>query len=162
MPKNKQRVISVFALKIRVVLLLFLISIMISGCFFITEEPYEFRQEFDEIVSIEILKKEYDSINADTPMNVIKVIESADHRALIDDLLAAKGSRIGLDPSTGFGMYIIRITYQDGEMEMLGNYNNGYITPDGELREDVYCFDREQYYAIISKYLGEEAGESLN
>jgi hypothetical protein len=143
-------------MKVRLLLLIALLGFMLNGCIFNHKTPYEFRQEFDQIACIEILKKQYDSIRTDTPMDVIKTIDPTEHRALIDALLETDGSRVGLDPPTGFGMYIIRITYLDGEMEMIGNYSNGYITPDGKLHEDIYCFDREQYYAVISDYLGEE------
>jgi hypothetical protein len=119
-------------MKRRIVGIVISVVCILSGCFLISKEPYTFRQEFDLIVSIEILKKEYDSISPYTPMHVIKTINPAMHQELIDALLKIEGSRIGLDPGTGFGVYIIRSTYRDGEIEMLGDYNNGYITADGK------------------------------
>lgn len=142
-------------MKIRIIWIVILVVCMLSGCFFISKEPYTFRQEFDQIVTIEILKKEYDSTSPYTPMNVIKTIDPSMHQEMIDALLKAEGNRLGLSPGRGFGMYIIRIIYKDGEIEMMGNYSNGYITPDGELHENIYAFNREQFYAIISHYLGE-------
>ena len=131
-----------------------LLVCMFSGCIFVTSEPYEFRQAFDQIMSIEILKKEYDTASIDDPMNFIYTVDPSLHRSFIDDLIKIEGGRMGLDPTTGFGVYIIRITYKDGEMEMIGNYSNGYITPDGIVHEDVYMFKREQYYAFLSDVLG--------
>lgn len=129
---------------------------VLSGCFFNTDEPYEFRQAFDQIVTIDIPKKEYDSTSTDTPMNVIYTIEPSAHKNFVDELLKIDGGRIGLEPGTGFGMYIIRITYKDGEIEMIGNYNNGYISPNGHVHQDIYAFDTKQYYAFLSSVLGEE------
>ena len=142
-------------MKSRIVGIVISVICILSGCFLISNEPYTFRQEFEQIVSIEILKKESDSISPYTPMHVIKTINPAMHKELIDALLKIEGSRIGLEPGTGFGVYIIRITYKDGEMEMLGDYNNGHITADGKLHEDIYAFNSEQYYQVISNFLGE-------
>lgn len=134
-----------------------LLVCILSGCFFRDRvTPYEFRQNFDQIVSIEILKKEYDSVSTDTPTYNIHTVELAEHRAFIDGLLQIEGGRAMLEPGTGFGMYIICITYKDGEKEMIGNYNNGYITPKGDLYQDTYRFDAEAYYAFLSKVLGQE------
>lgn len=133
-----------------------LLTIALSGCIFNTDEPYEFRQALDQIVTIEILRKEYDSVDTDTPMNVIHTIDPSSHKDFVDDLLKIEGGRVGLEPGTGFGMYIICITYKDGEKEMIGDYNNGYITSDGEVHQDIYAFDTEQYYAFISELLGEK------
>ena len=143
-------------MKARVLIVFILVVCVLSGCWFITEAQYEFRQEFDQIVSIEILKKQYDSINVDVPMDVIKTIDPAEHKDVIDALLAAQGSRVGLEPGTGFGVYIFRITYKNGEMEMIGDYNNGYITPNGEVHQGIYSFDSKQFYEVISRFLGEE------
>lgn len=142
--------------RVKIILLPFFVSIFLTSCLFVTEEPYKFRQEFDQIASIDILRKEYDSIDAFTPMDVVKTLDESDYRACVDALLSADGGRVGLEPGSGFGFYIIRITYQDGEIEMIGNDNNGYITVDGRLREDCYSFNMEQFYKIISRFIGEE------
>lgn len=52
-------------------------------------------------------------------------------------------------------MYIIQIIYKDGEIEMIGEYNNGYITPEGEVCQEGYCFNGKQFYKIISRFMGE-------
>jgi hypothetical protein len=143
-------------MKTRILYILLAVVLTCSGCFFNSDGPYEFRQTFDQIVSIEILRKEYDSVLTDTPMSVIYTVEPAEHQGFIDNLMEIEGGRVGLDPNTGFGMYIIRITYKNGEMEMIGNYNNGYITPNGEVHQDIYAFDSVQYYAFLSDVLGRE------
>ena len=132
------------------------LTLSLMGCFFSREEKYEFRQEFDQIVSIEILKKEYDSNDATTPAKMIKAIPPEEHRALIDALLELEGFRLFYEPSTGVGMYYIRITYKDGAQELMGNYSTAYITADGKLHEDNYSFCREPFYDLISRLLGEE------
>ena len=145
-------------MRVRTIILLIMISCILSGCSLVLfpNEPYEFRQTFDQIVSIEILKKEYDSTSTDTPMNILKTIDSSMYKDVIDALSETPGGRSGMPPGTGFGLYIIRITYQDGEQEMIGNYNTGYILPNGEVHQDIYFFETEAYYSLISHILGEE------
>lgn len=145
-------------MKIRAIVLTVIFVCILTGCTMILfpDEPYEFRQAFDQIVSIDILKKEYDSTSTDTPMNVLKTIDPSLHKDVIDSLSQAPGGRSGMPPGTGFGLYIIRITYQDGEQEMIGNYNTGYILPNGEIHQDIYCFETIAYYKLISRFLGEE------
>ena len=138
------------------IILAIVLTLSLTGCFFSKKVKYEFRQEFEQIVSIDILKKDYDSSNPYTPKQVIKTIPPEEHRALIDALLELECFRLYYEPSTGIGMYIIRITYKDGEQEMIGNYNNAYITPDGKIHEDNYGFCREPFYDLISRFLGEE------
>ena len=59
-------------------------------------------------------------------------------------------------PATGVGMYIIRITYKNGETDLIGDYNTGYMTADGEIFEERWFFKTEPYYDFISELLGEE------
>jgi hypothetical protein len=144
-------------MKMRVIALLVLVAIMLSGCFlrlFNTEEPYEFRQEFDQIVSIEILRIDYSYSTNST--NVIKVIDPSMHQAVIDGLLEIPGGRVVLDPPSDLGVYIFRIRYQDGECELIGNSNNGFVTPGGEMHEKNYVFQDEPFYELLSRFLGEK------
>lgn len=144
-------------MKYRNICISVLLVCMLSGCFLRDRAmPYEFRQAFDQIASIEILRKETDSVLPDTPTQTIHTLNEAQYKVFLDGLQKIEGGRAGSEPGTGFGMYMIRITYKDGEMEMIGNYNNGYITPDGEVHQDVYRFDARQFYAFLSDVLGKE------
>ena len=134
-------------------------AILLIGCKSASDEPYPFRQDFDQIVSIEILKKEQATISIDTPMYVLKVLDPGEHQAIVDAILEMEGGRVVLDPSTDFGYYIIRITYKDGEMELIGNYNNAHVSTDGTIHVDSYAFDKDQFYDVISEFLGEEVTE---
>ena len=131
----------------------------LSGCLFVTKEPYEFRQTADQIVSIEISKKVYDSVRTDTPTEVIRVLEKDEYQAFLNAVAAVPGNRMGLDPPTGFGSYIVKITYQDGMVELFGEYNNGYITPEGELHQDCYVFDEQAFLDMLSEFLEDEITE---
>ena len=142
------------------VLLVSLIVVLLAGCFPLTaNQPYKFRQEFDQIVKFEILAKEEDVSGYDTPMEVLKTLDANEHRTFINDFMKVEGSRVGLDPPSGFGTYIIRITYRNGEIELISDYNNGYISADGIVNEDNYCMDKHQFYDFLSEVLGERVTE---
>lgn len=137
-----------------IILVLILIGIM-TGCINGPVKPYEFRQEFDHITSIEIAQKEYGYGDSTAPMNIIKTLETSEYRAVIDAILDIPGQRI-VPSNNGFGPYIIIISYDNGEKEYLGAYNNGYVSADGKLKQDSYTFDRECFYELISSCLGKE------
>ena len=139
-----------------VVLIIILISAILYGCSVPLDLEYSYRQSADQITSIEILRKEYDSVRTDTPMNVLKVFDPSEFQMVLDGLGNVPITRRLNPPGTGFGLYIIRITYQNGEADLIGNYNTGYITTDGQLYQESYFFHTEPYYDLISALLGEE------
>ena len=121
--------------------------------------PYKFRQEYDQIVRIEILAKEEFISGYYVPMEVVKTLDISEYRIFLDELMKIEGSRVGLDPPSGFGAYIIRITYRNGEIELISDYNSGYISGDGIVREIYYCMDSDQFYDFLSRVLGEQITE---
>lgn len=138
---------------ISIILVLFVI-IITSGCVNGSYIPYEFRQEFDQIVSIEIGMKEYGYSDLDAPIVILKTLEPSDHSVMIDAILEIPGQRI-TPPGDGFGPYLIVITYANGELEYLGEYNNGFRTPEGKIVQDSYHFNTDAFYELLSSYLGE-------
>ena len=137
-------------------LIIILFWAILCGCSMTLDLEYSYRQSADQIVAIEILRKEYDSVRTDTPMHVLKEFESSEFQTVLDGLGNVPVTRRLNPPGTGFGLYIIRITYQNGEADLIGNYNTGYITTDGQLYQESYFFHTEPYYDLISALLGEE------
>ncbi len=125
--------------------------VQLTGCLLISEEPYTFCQEADQIISIEIVQ-DFAPTFEESDYRVIQTLEADEFQVLLDEVLDVPGNRTGMDPPTGIGNYIIKITYKDGTIELLGDFNNGYISPDGKLRQDCYVFDREAFLALISKF----------
>lgn len=147
-------------MKSRLIGIVILVACILSGCFFVSNEPYTFRQEYDQIAKIEIVNKEQDIDGYDPArVKVLKTLDITEHRAFIDDLVKVEGSRVGLDPPSGFGTYIIRITYRNGEIELISDYNNGYVSINGRVYNDCYCMDKDQFYDFLSRVLGEEITE---
>lgn len=138
-------------MKTRTVVILVIIALLLFWMFH-TKGPYKFRQDTDQIVSIEILKIVISYEHETT--KVLMTIDPSEHQEVVNGLLEISGGRVVLDPPTGFGRYIFRITYQNGERELIGRYNNGYVTPGGELHFKNYCFNKEQFNEFLSGILG--------
>ena len=117
---------------------------------------YQFRQDLDHIVKIEIIKKEATISGEIISIEVLKTLDVSEHKTFINDLKKVRGSRVGMDPPDGYGTHIIRITYQDGEIELIGPVNNGYISVDGIIHTDNFGMNEDQFYEFISGVLGEE------
>lgn len=145
-------------MKRKLVLLFTLLAALLAVCLY-NNQTFGFQQEIDQIESIEILYKEsYNTYILDAQMPVLKTLDPAEYRPLIDAVQLAQGGRLA-SPGDGFGYYIIRITYHDGTTELVGDVNSGYITPDGKLKYDNFRFNKEEYLGIISSFLGEEVTE---
>lgn len=118
------------------------------------EAQYEFRQDFEQIEKIEIVAHEIDQSVLDS-MEPVKVLDSAERKMLIDALLEMDGGFNNMNPSELFAEYVIRITYRNGEVELICDWTSGYVDQDGELHYINYLFDTEQYCALLSDLLGE-------
>lgn len=142
-------------MRYKIIVLTSVLIVMLTGCINGPMKPYEFRQEFENIKTIEIATKAYGYSDPTAPMNTIKTLDPSEHQTMIDAILDIPGQRI-TPPGTGFGPYIIIISYDNGEKEYLGAWNNGYVLADGTTKQDTYLFNEERFYALISSCLGKE------
>ena len=55
-----------------------------------------------------------------------------------------------------YGDVVICITYYDGEKEVIGITNIGYISPDGKWHLTKEYFDIEDIRGVINKYVDPE------
>ena len=146
-------------MKNKVLLVRFIILGVLVCLILVANRPYQFRQKFDQIIKIEILEKEEPKSGYDIPMKVLKTLDISEHRTFIDDFMKVDGSRVGLDPPTDFGTHLIRITYRNGEIELISDSNNGYISVDGIVYTANYCMDDDEFYDFLSRVLGVQVTE---
>ena len=120
-----------------------------------SSEPYEFLQPTDQIVSIEIAKMEDTSpVTVDLIMDaeILYILEPEEYQAFVDSIVALPGGRAGNDPPSGIGIYFVRITYKDGMIELIGDMNNGSISPDMDYDDDVYVFNIKAFLQFLSEF----------
>lgn len=141
--------------KYALALLIVLLALCLCRCFFRSEE-YEFQNTLDMVVSVELLYNQnessdgYDSFDF-TP---IKVLDSKEIELFMADVYQLETARCGTPPRRGYGWYIAKVTYSNGDVEMLGSYNIEYI-PYGEDQTGVgiYYFVDDTFEEVFSNYV---------
>ena len=136
--------------------IMILLLLFLPGCSFglTYAAQYEFYQDFEQIEKIEIVIHEYDKSLLE-PMEPVKVLDPTECKTLIDGLLKMDGGFNHMNPSSLFGDYLVRITYRNGAVEIIGDWISGYIDLSGELHINDYMFNTEQYCALLSSILEE-------
>ena len=133
---------------LRILSQFFMIAVLLSGCSNDTF-TYCFRQDSNNVEKIEICSYDH---NSGTRTPIIKLEKGAEN-ALMEELSALECHQFfPLDPILSYGDKVIYITYYDGEVEMIGEYNIGWITPSGKLNTTNYYFDLQEIRDLIEKY----------
>ena len=139
-----------------------LITLFTSGCFWsrkTTPFPYEFRQSPENIQKVEICSFE-ESRAYGKPDIITPIVQLPDAR-ISEFQRDVTGLECGLfstyDPPRMFGDLLFVITYHDGEKELLGFINLGYVTPDGVSHYSLdYLRNRSELCKIFLKYADKE------
>ena len=146
-------------MKIRSVLLLvvlFLVIFALNGCNHDTEKIFNMKQSTDQIVSIEILENKTPDDQKTIPDYSIKAIDSSDIQRFLDEVSNLKYAN-PLPPPRYYGLYCIRVTYQNGWYEIFGLGKRVYCGPKGQRFYGGPEFaDEEQYMAFINKWVDAE------
>lgn len=136
-----------------VILVLLTLLIMQTGCQFY-EGPYIFwRQDRSNVEKVEICS--YDSYNK--TRTVIAELNDNDADELLNEISTLECfSYFPGDHTREYGPIMVCITYSDGEIEMIGFTNIGYIRADGVRCMTTYSIthdNREKLYYMICKYV---------
>ena len=92
---------------------------------------YTFRQDKTSIQKVEICSFEYQDRKEITEPLVSFQGDEAD--AIINDIAALMcHKRVGLNRNNRFGQIVICIYYPNGEIEVIGTENNGWVESDGD------------------------------
>ena len=139
--------------KVLIVLLAF--SFLLCGCFTPRRDKYTytFWNSGEQIFSIEILKKTHETGSENDPTEVVFVLAEDAHTAFLDELTTLPGEHLSLEPLTGLGPYIVRITYCDGTIALIGYANTVYQYPDGSRKYYYFCFAYDSFQGMIDRTL---------
>lgn len=129
--------------------------LLLCGC-----EPesvqYPLRQPSESIQTIELLKDMRDISDIDKPVD-FSVLYSVPEAEIMDFIEAFSELRCAKsfgDCPTEFGVLAIRITYDNGDVEIVGTDNNGYFTAT-KSKYGTYYFDKEEFYNFFARYVDE-------
>ena len=146
----------------RVQVFILAMVLLLCGCSQSSDKyKYVFWNPDDQIASIEILRKTADTASIDDPTEVIFTVSTEEYTDFLSKLKTVPGEHQAADPLTGLGPYIIRITYKDGEIVLIGYANTVYEQPDGKRRYYYFTFDFDAFHDFIAQMLGMDVSTGL-
>ena len=125
------------------------LALLTSGCK-LYNGPYSFRQDASNIDRIAICTYEC------TNRTVTKLVElsDAEEKELLAELSVMECSEYPPgDYPREYGEVIICIYYADGETEIIGETNIGWISPEGRWSLTSYHYDWATMRSLISRYV---------
>ena len=117
-------------MKKQFVILLLIPLLLLSGCS-PKKEPYVFCAPAEEVVRIELLhnRNEYGSGTDKANIDLIYTLKEEEIPAFMSSLHALETDR-KLPPEWGYGDYIAKVSYSNGDVEMFGTLHFEHIPAD--------------------------------
>ena len=131
----------------RIAILVMLLSLVFSGCIFRRKTNYEFLHSTDQIVSIDILDNDdHNPLLEDEPdPKVLCVISEDEFDSVISTLANIPGNEFLNDPPEGYGPVVIRITYSNGDFELIGRHNSSVHLASGRIIQKTFCLIKRDF-----------------
>lgn len=131
--------------------------LILSGCN-TKKDPYQFPNSLENVVSIELLHNRNENGIGTDEVNIYPIysLKEDEFSSFMWELYAL-GTDWDAPPSWGYGDYIAKISYSNGDVEMFGSLHIEYIAGDcGEnyLRGyGCYRFEsKEAFIRLLEKY----------
>ncbi len=152
------------------------IILAISLCFLILalvscSVPYRFSDDVSNLeeISIEIVELDYvgdeysgyyEPYSEDKAL-VLMTVSDGEKADFLSDFKKVKSYEALGQPITFISGTAIRITYPNGNMELITDFGVGKLS-DGEFRVSTTTFDDDQFNALIEKYLSKDGSLTLD
>lgn len=132
-----------------------IILIVFNGCSRIPSD-YPFPNQSEPILSIELLHNRNDGgqgTNAEN-MYLIRALSESEIHEFMKAVYALPTEKCGSPPPWGYGEYIARISYQNGDVEMYGPYAIELIPKGSETwGVGTHCFSGNGFEKLFSQYV---------
>lgn len=118
-------------------------------------QSYPFQQPLSQVKEIGFFLKEGSDISEDA-FTVLRVITGDEAERFLKEFSEMKCYRPFKGPDWGYGTYVIKIVYDNGDREIIGPWNNEYV-PAGEEPSGFgsYHFDEDEFRELFEKYVGD-------
>lgn len=131
-------------------LLMFVVLVSMTGCE-TKSFQYIFRQDRSNVENVEICAFDFYHEKVIEPLISLT---GDDIDAILSDLSSLEcWEYSGLDSPRGYGDILICINYWDGEIEVIGTMNIGWITPNGDWHLTMNFFRFNDLQGILLKYV---------
>ena len=150
--KTKKRIVSF--------LFVFIMVATLAGCKMYEGTYIFFRQDHGNVQKIEIC--DYDHKNNRTRTTVATLTQEQQESLLADLAMLPCKQYFPGDHIRSYGRFQICITYTDGELELIGPYNIGYVTAEGiACLTNYYPASEQVLWDLIAKYVDSDTIKSL-
>ena len=130
--------------------LIFIILTCVIVNFVREQIPFTIRQDRDNIVQVELLKK---NRIQDAEFVVLCDLPQSEWDGFLNKLCGFDYSLpFGDGTGSSFGSMAVRITYSGGEYEIIGVYNNVYYTPQGK-KYGRQLFSADDFRGLFEEYV---------
>lgn len=133
-----------------------LLCILFLCCCSRKPATYQFANPIEEITNVAILNNQNESGEGTDASNIylIRELEEDEIVAFMNDIYQLQTNRRSGGPLWGYGSYIAKVTYANGDVEMLGTLNIEFI-PNGTLPTGFgsYYFTDDSLWMVISEYI---------
>ena len=136
---------------ISVVLFIFLTCHFCFG-----NNAYRFSNPLDEVERVELLYNPnmFSPECADFEFTLMKELEPGEIATFMTEIYQLETKKYGPPPRWGYGWYIVRVTYSNGDVEMLGSYNMEYIRyGERQSGTGIYYFPDNGLENLLAKYV---------
>ena len=137
-------------------LLIIIITIVLitslTGCM-VRTYTYELMHDVSKIDKIELLKNDDATKLKDFSFTVLHTLNDDEVERFVEKLSAIDCYKYFNDPAGNFGELTIRIYYDNGDIEMIGIMNNGYIENGKALDRGPCFFLDEDFYGLFEEYV---------
>lgn len=141
----------------RTVLCIFLFTLFLARCSGTLPEHYEFRNIDQEIKSVELfynhwaLNKEYNGPIFES----IRALDETEIPLFMKEVRSLETHKQHSPPMTDYGEYVAIATYENGDVEVFGNWHIEYVEKDAEFKFlGIYAFDEDFFDELFFKYAG--------
>lgn len=131
------------------------VALLLCSCSRIPD-TYSFPNRMESIVSVEFFHNMNPGGFGVDGSNMVMLysLNEKEMTDFMDALYALPTERVGTPPPWGYGRYVVKVSYKNGDVEMYGSSNMEFIQAGEQTwGVDDYCFtSRADFEALFAKY----------
>ena len=139
----------------KVVCVLILVLLILSNCYNLAKD-YPFKNKNESIESIELLYHPFaEKMEGKDELLSIRFLDAEEIPQFMDKVYALDTDRALSAPPTGWGVYIARVTYENGDTEYLGSLHIEFVESGKQpVSLGTYYFAGDAFDKVFLEYAG--------